>query len=115
VALDTLGDPNIRKRFGVKTGDAQKYATSGDHTVFACPTDRHIRLSWTAWKTPYVNTAEIEVAMRFGSNAPFYKWSMGVPDVFAHGGVREGAINEDLIINMSGAQTLYCLADLEVF
>jgi hypothetical protein len=111
----TIGDPNIRKRFGVKTGDALKIAASGDTTVYTCPAGRHIRLTWTAWKSPYSNTSEIEVTMRFGANAAFYKWSMGVPDVFAHGSVREGGVDESLIINLSGAQTLYVNVDLEVF
>lgn len=111
----TLGDPNIRKRFGVSSGNAQTVSSSGDTTVYTCPANKHIRLKWTGWSSPASNTAETLVAMRFGANTAFYKWSMGAPGAFAHGVVREGAVNEDLIVNLSAAQPVYVNLDVEVF
>lgn len=111
----TLGDPNIRKRFGVSTGDSFTTASSGDSTVYTCPANKHIRLKWTGWATPSSNSAETIIAMRFGANTAFYTWPMGMPGAFAHGVVREGAVNENLIVNNSAAQRIYVNIDVEVF
>lgn len=110
----TLGDPNIRKRFGVSSGSAQTVSSSGDTTVYTPASGRHIRLKWIGLSSPSSNSASVLVTVKIGS-ITLYIWDMGAPGAFAHGTVREGAVNEVLKVNLSDAQTVRVNFDLEEF
>lgn len=104
----------ILKRFGVTQGSAQLINTSGDNTVVTPTSGKSIRLKWFSMATSESNGAEVVVTVKLGSTV-LYMWPMGAPAAFAHGSVREGGVNDPLVVNLSIARGVYVNYEFEEF
>lgn len=110
----------IHNRFSVKTGTPAVVNASGDTVLHTPAAGKRIRWSWVGLVT-VENSASVEVTLGFGTGGgpittEVYKLKMGKTFAFAHGMVREGAVDQDLTINLSaGSQPVYVNYDLEEF
>lgn len=93
----------ISRKDSPSQGDAVEVTTSGDTDVYDPAAGKRIRLKWLGFSSSPDMAAATKVTARFGSNAPFYSWWMGAPGAFAHGFIREGGVDEKLIVNCSVA------------
>ena len=114
-ANDVVTGPMLTKRFGaVSLGAPQTVTQQGNTTVYTPTAGKSIRLKWLGMSSPSTNTATTVATVSLGSNT-IYIWDMGAPGAFAHGSVREGAVNGTLVVNLSVAQTVHVNMDLEEF
>jgi hypothetical protein len=105
----------LQSRFGVSTGFAQSVSSPGATTVYTPAAGSRARLKWIGLSSPAGNTAETVVSIRFAAGTPFYIWNMGAPGAFAHGTVREGGVDEPLIVSLTAGQMVYVNFDVEDF
>jgi hypothetical protein len=93
-------------------------SASGDNTVYTPAAGKSIRLKWLYLATLDSNSANVVAKVRFSTQTnaqAFYTAVMGKPGIFSHRTVREGAINDTLIINLSTGQPVYVSFDVEEF
>jgi|SRR5579859_859595 len=107
-------EATVHSRFGVSTGSPSTVSSAGDTTVYTPTTGKSVRLKWIGLSSPSTNTAPTTVKVSIGATE-IYRWSMGAPGAFAHGVVREGAVNDVVKVNLSAAQTVFVNLDLEEF
>jgi hypothetical protein len=88
--------------------------TTGDTTIYSPPSGKRVRLLWICMAASDANPNETVVEVRFGSNG-IYRLPMAANSVFAHSSIREGGVDEALIVNSSVLATIYANVDLEVF
>lgn len=101
----TLTHTKNRYASGVRTTSAQQVSTIGNNIILTPAAGKKIRLHWVGFSSSENNTAEVLVIMKFGATGPsIYRWNMSAPGIFSHWETVEGAANETLIINLSGAQ-----------
>lgn len=86
-------------------GDAVEVTGAGDTTLRTPASGMRLRLKWIGLSSNPAMGSTTKATVRFGSNSPFYRWWMGAPGAFAHGMVREGGVNEALIINCTSPPT----------
>ena len=94
-------------------GTGQLANTAGDSTIYTPQSGKRIRLRWLNAGTPSTNTADVVLAMRFGSDPPFYTIPLPAPGAFSHRMVRIGSVGDPLIANLNGAQSVYINVDVE--
>lgn len=106
----------LQSRFGVVRGTPQTLTTSGDHTVYTPASGKRIRLKWLWLSTPSTNSASVlAVAKWGGASGDIYFVDLGAPGAFGHSSVREGEVDETLVVNLDGAQTVRVNLDVEEF
>lgn len=113
--VENVQAATLDKRFGVVASAPVTASASGDTTLYTPATGYRIRLKWLGMASPAANTAEVLAIIKWGGGTEIYRWPMGNPGAFAHGSVREGAVNETLKINLSDAQNVYVNLDIEEF
>lgn len=101
-SLDT-----IEEKFIPSTGTAQTFSASGSHTVHLCPLGQRLKLLWIGLATNDMTNLNL-VEVYLGATL-IYRWPVGA---FAHGMVRLGGVNDDLIVSLSTNQTVYVNYDL---
>jgi hypothetical protein len=118
-ASDDANLQPVRNRFAASLGNLTEVTAAGDTDVYIPGSGKRIRLKWAGFSSSPAMPATTKAKIRFGSNAAFYGWWMGAPGAFAHGVVREGAVDEKLTVNCSvapGASTpLIVNLDVEEF
>lgn len=109
-------ESTLAARFGVVSGGPSTVSALGDTTVYTPGAGMRVRLKWVGLSSPSTNTAPTTATVKWsGASGEIYRWSMGAPGAFAHGSVREGAVNESLIVNLSAAQSVFVNLDVEEF
>lgn len=99
VAQDATNLP-IRNRFAPSTGNAVEVTASGDTIIYTPAAGKRIRLKWIGLSSHPTGAAAVKVQMKFNpGGTAFYEWYMGAPGAFAHGVVRESAVNDVLYVN----------------
>jgi hypothetical protein len=96
------------------TGTPVTVTGTGDTTIYTPPSGKRVRLLWIYIAASDLNLLESVVEVRFGTN-PIYRFPMGASSIFAHRSVREGNVNEALIVNSSIVATMYVNLDVEDF
>jgi hypothetical protein len=113
LALDSDILP-IKNRFSPSIGSPATVAAAGNTTVYTPAAGKSIRLKWIGLSSPSTNTA-VNLVDVILSGTTIYRWDMGFPGAFAHGTVREGAVNGTLVVSCSNAQPLHVNFDVEEF
>lgn len=104
----------LKNRFSASAG-SPVVVTVMDRTVIHAPAPgKRIRLKWIGLSTPSNNGAPTEVSVWLGGTR-IYLWAMGAPGAFAHGVVREGAVDDELAITQTAAQRVLVNIDIEEF
>jgi hypothetical protein len=99
----------LQSRFGVVTGQPSVLNTSGDHVVYTPASGQRGRLKWISLYSDPDNTQKCVVTVKWeGASGPIYMppFPAGY-GAFMHSSVREGLIDERLIVNLSADQTIY--------
>lgn len=90
----------VTNRFSPSAGNAVEVTASGDTAIYTPTPGKAIRLKWLGLSSHPTGTAAVKVQAKFGTGGtPFYIWWMGAPGAFAHGVVRESAVNDVLYVN----------------
>lgn len=106
----------LESKFGPSHGTPQTLSTSGDHDVYVPVSGYRVRLKWVGFSSPDSNTATVLATLKWsGATGSIYAWDLSAPGAFAHGTVREGAVDEKLVVNLDGAQTVRVNLDVEEF
>lgn len=113
--VENIQAATLDKRFGVVSGSPVTASASGDTLVYAPAAGKRTRLKWVGLSSPSANSTEVLAIVTWEAGPEIYRWAMGNPGAFAHSSVREGATNQRLMINLSGAQTVYVNIDVEEF
>ena len=100
--------------YNPQSGSPSLITTAGDNIIYTPALGNRIRIKWIGLRTPRDNAPDIEVIIKIGS-ANIYRWYMTKLDLFSHSTIREGAVNEPLIVNLSVNSNLYVNFDLEEF
>jgi hypothetical protein len=107
--VSNVQDQTINKRFGAVSSQPSVFSTAGDHVVYAPAAGKSARLKWVSIYSDPSNTAPCIVTLKWsGATGNIYNppFPAGI-SAFQHAGVREGAVDETIIINLSASQTIY--------
>jgi hypothetical protein len=99
-------DVTVGRRFAAsptRLTRATTVSTIGDTMLVEASAAQKVRLYWIGLATPETNGAAIVAQIKIGSTI-IYDWPLGAPGAFAHFEIVDGALDEDLVINLSGAQ-----------
>jgi hypothetical protein len=108
-------ESTVAKRFaGGKTTVALAISASGDNTVLTPASGQRLRIHWVGMSTSENNGAEVLAIVKFGANT-HYRWNLGAPGAFSHWEPIEGAVDQSLVINLSGNQTVEVNVTYEEF
>lgn len=107
-------EATVAKRFGVAVGSPVTATAAGDTTVYTPTPGARVRLKWLGLSSPSGNSASVLATVRIGTTE-IYRWSMGAPGAFSHSSVREGGVDEELVINLDDDQTVHVNIDVEEF
>jgi len=111
-----MADPlTIDKRFGVKRGSPVTASTSGNTTIYTPQPGRRVRLTWLGLSSPSSNTDTVLAIIKWSGGSEIYRWHMSAPGAFAHSSIREGGVDESLLINLNGSQVVEVNIDVEEF
>ncbi len=114
--VDAASESTLAARFGAVTGSPVTVTAAGDTTVYTPAAGMRVRLKWVGLSSPSTNSAPTTATVKWsGATGNVYRWSMGAPGAFAHGSVREGAVDEALVVNLSEAQSVFVNLDVEEF
>lgn len=100
--------------YNPQSGSPAVLNTSGDHVLYTPASGKSIRLKWIGIKAPRTNNGDVVITIKFNTTE-IYKWYLTRSDLFAHATIREGAVNESLIVNLSDNQYIYANFDVEEF
>lgn len=116
VDSNVLNDTAIHKfKPGVRTTRVFTIATLGDNTIVTPTVGTRLRVFWVGYSSSENNTAEVLALLKFGTNPNIYGWYLGAPGAFSHWEPVEGGLNEPLIVNLSGAQSVQVNVTFEEF
>lgn len=108
VNLDGVAtETTLLRRYGsgIRTNTALEISSLGDNIIITPSLGQRLRIFWVGFSTSENNTAEVLAIVKFGvGGSAQYRWTLGTPGLFSHWETLEGAINESLIVNLSGAQ-----------
>jgi hypothetical protein len=110
INLDIRGYPT----YNPQSGTPSLITNSGDNIIYTPTLGNRLRLKWIGLRTPKNNTPDVEIIIKIGS-ANIYQWYLTKLDIFSHATIREGNINESLILNLSNDSNVYINFDLEEF
>lgn len=88
--------------------------SSGSTNVYTPAAGKRVRVKWLGAATPENNPSDVVIEFRLGATF-IYRWLLGRPGVFAHGAVREGAVDAPLVAVLDTAGTVYVNLDVEEF
>lgn len=103
-----LGSLDNRFRSNVRTTRGRSFAASGNQTVITPSTGKRLLVHWVGMSASTSNSAGIRAIIKFtsASTDAKYDWDLGVPGQFSHWETLRGGLNETLVLNLSGAQTV---------
>lgn len=103
-----LGSLDNRFRANVRTTRGRSFSASGNQTVLTPTTGKRLLVHWIGMSASTSNSAGVRAIIKFtsASTDAKYDWDLGVPGQFSHWETLRGGIDERLVLNLSGAQTV---------
>lgn len=87
----------------------------GDTVVHTPQAGKAIRLRWICIQTPKINGAEVDVTIRIGDEVVYGPIELEPKRLWMHGTHFPGAVDDELIVELSAAQQVRVFADVEEF
>ncbi len=110
VALDST----LQARWKASTGGPTLVSVTASTPIYVPAAGKRPRLKWLYAATPDDSGLNTIVTVKIGTST-IYQFPIGAPGVFAHGSIREGAINEQITVTMTNARPVYFNLDCEDF
>lgn len=108
-------DATLNARWKALTGGPTLVAvTTPDQVIYTPAAGKRARLKWMYAATPDDGLANVIVTVKIGATA-LYTFPLGAPGIFAHGSIREGAIDAPITVTLSAARPVYFNVDCEDF
>jgi hypothetical protein len=110
-------EATLAARFGpVSRGVPVQVTASGDTTVYTPTAGKAPRMVWISGyrKDGDVGAVSVDLIVKIGGVA-VYQFPMSIPEAFAHNCRREGAADNTIVVNLSGAAAVTVNLDVQEF
>lgn len=103
----------FRNRFDAVQTSAVTATIAGQTVVIDATASQALRVVWVYVQADADVTGSVVVTLRLGSRV-LYKFDLIGSQPFAHSAVHEGALGEDLTIELDQSVIVYCNADYRI-
>lgn len=103
----------FRNRFDAVQTSAVTASIAGTTTVIDATASQALRVVWLYVQADADMTGSVEVTLRLGTRI-LYKFDLIGSQPFAHSAVHEGAVGEDLTIEINSSVIVYVNADYRI-